>query len=944
MAASITGEVVESFLQCRYKAALKLAGEVGHSPPFESFERQRRAGAVARFRETLGTNALRDVSLNRSVLARGPNAVAGASLDGPGVLVKFDALRRTDGSSGLGDFHYEPVLVLAREKVAAEDKVLLAVQGLLLEEIQSHRPATGHIVHGREGRQSRVALPLVRAESVLAEVRRLESAPPKMVLNEHCQVCEFQARCLARAQAEDDISLLRGLSEKEIRNYNRRGIFTLTQLSRDFRPRRGKGRRVRPRRYPALQAMAVRDKKVLVLGSPQVPTAPVRIYLDLEGDPDRDFVYLLGMIVEGSGPPEQHSFWVDSKGQEGWLLEQFSRVIAEHEDYVVFHYGSYETAFLRRMAKRHGDLCRALLTRCFNVLAVVYHNVYFPTLSNGLKEVGQFLGYSWSSPDASGLQSLVWRRSWEESGDDEVKERLLAYNRDDCIALKRVTEFLRESLSREPNAPAAPGGPDVASVEDLSAAARKVDWNRRSPFFPDFEFINSCAYFDYQRDRVFARTNKTLERIRKKAKPHRRRAYRINRTIEIRIRHCPVCHRMLRKLRDQMREKLLLDLRVTSGGITRRVVRYSAAVFLCRRCKKKLRPETFVRLAKHGHALQSWALYQHVAHRTSINRLCEMFAELFGLRVHSRDVLGFKELAAGYYEPAYKAVLARLLSGPLVHADETEVKLKDGIKGYVWVLAGMEDVVYFYRPNREGGFLKELFKDFKGVLVTDFYGAYESLECPKQKCLVHLMRDLNNDLLKNPFDEPLKSLVSRFAAVLKAIVTTIDQRGLKRRWLAKHRKQVAAFFSSLDSESCSSDVAEGYRSRFLRHRGTLFTFLEHDGVPWNNSNAEHAIRRFALYREVTVSLLNEAGLTQYLLLLSILQTCRSRGIGFLPFLLSGETDVGAYAARPRGRKQEDVPPTYPDWFVKGWKKTRTGAKTTATDSSRGDGDADQKGD
>jgi predicted RecB family nuclease len=921
MAASITGVVIESFLHCKYKAALKLCGEAGQPSAFDVFERECRAHALVRFGETLGARALRDVAVSRSVLARGAEAIICGRLDGSDVRMQFDGLRRSDGPSSLGAFHYEPVLVLAREKVTTGDKLLLGVQALLLEEVQGRQPGTGRIVHGSNGKQSRVSLPLARAESVLAEVRRLEAAAPKMVLNDHCQACEFQARCLAQAQRDDDISLLRGLGEKEIRNYHRRGIFTVTQLSRDFRLRRGNGQQVRPRRYPSLQAMAIRDKKILILGAPQMPDGPVRIYLDLEGDPDRDFVYLLGMTVKGNGLQEQHSFWADTKEEEGRLLEQFARVVARHDDYVVFHYGSYETAFFRRMARQDGELCQRILARCFNVLSVVYHNVYFPTLSNGLKEVGQFLGYSWSSPDASGLQSLVWRRSWDDSGDPRLRETLLAYNRDDCAALKRVTEFVRESLSRERSASSVPGGPEVANVEDLSAAARKADWNRRSPFFPHFNFINECAYFDYQRDRVFVRTNRTLDRLRKKAKPHKRRTYRINRTIEIRLQHCPVCHRLLRKLRDRMRYKLLLDLRVTPGGIARSVTRYSAAVFLCGKCKTRTRPEPFRRLAKHGLSLRSWAVYQYVVHRTSIDRLSKMFAELFGLRVHSIDVTEFKELAAGYYEPTYRAILARLLSGPLV--------------------------VYVYRPNREGKFLKEMFQDFKGVLVTDFYGAYESLDCRKQKCLVHLMRDLNHDLLRSPFDDEFKSLVAHFAALLKDIVTTIDRRGLKRHWLAKHRTQVAAFFRHLESGPYTSEVAEAYRSRFLRHRDTLFTFLEYEGVPWNNSNAEHAIRRFAYYREVTAALLNEASLTQYLVLLSIQQTCKSRGVGFLPFLLSGQTDLEAYARSPRNRKPSDEPPTYPDWFIESRRKRRNAAKKPGAASPHADdatGRADQVGD
>ena len=46
--------------------------------------------------------------------------------------------------------------------------------------------------------------------------------------------------------------------------------------------------------------------------------------------------------------------------------------------------------------------------------------------------------------------------------------------------------------------------------------------------------------------------------------------------------------------------------------------------------------------------------------------------------------------------------------------------------------------------------MQQLLKDFKGVLVSDFYAAYDSLRCAQQKCLIHLIRDLNEDLYKEP--------------------------------------------------------------------------------------------------------------------------------------------------------------------------------------------------
>ena len=63
------------------------------------------------------------------------------------------------------------------------------------------------------------------------------------------------------------------------------------------------------------------------------------------------------------------------------------------------------------------------------------------------------------------------------------------------------------------------------------------------------------------------------------------------------------------------------------------------------------------------------------------------------------------------------------------------------------MITNLEEVVFIYRPNREGEFLKDLLKDFDGVLVSDFYSAYDSIPCLQQKCLIHLIRDMNQELL-----------------------------------------------------------------------------------------------------------------------------------------------------------------------------------------------------
>jgi hypothetical protein len=226
----------------------------------------------------------------------------------------------------------------------------------------------------------------------------------------------------------------------------------------------------------------------------------------------------------------------------------------------------------------------------------------------------------------------------------------------------------------------------------------------------------------------------------------------------------------------------------------------------------------------------------------------------------------------------------------------------------------MEEVVFMYRPTREGGFLEELLEGFSGVLVSDFYGAYESVNCAQQKCLVHLMRDMNSDLLSNPFDEEYKGLVGSFGRLLRSIVSTIDRHGLVSRHLSKHTREVDDFYAQVVSRAYTSETALHYQDRLLKYRGKLFTFLLHDGVPWNNNNAEHAVKRFAEFREMSDGNMTESGLKDYLLLLSVRETCRYKGVGFLKFLLSGERDIDRFCQAGRPTVQRGAVEVYPAGF------------------------------
>jgi hypothetical protein len=211
--------------------------------------------------------------------------------------------------------------------------------------------------------------------------------------------------------------------------------------------------------------------------------------------------------------------------------------------------------------------------------------------------------------------------------------------------------------------------------------------------------------------------------------------------------------------------------------------------------------------------------------------------------------------------------------------------------------------VYILADSREGEIVQKLLVGFKGVLVSDFYTAYDSIGCPQQRCLIHLMRDLNDEVLNNPFDIELKQVITAFAELLKVVVETVDRFGLKRHFLKKHLAGVERFYAKIGKADYQSDAATKCKERFERNRDKLFTFLSHDGVPWHNNNAEHAIKAFARLRDVIAGTSTEKGLEEYLTLLSVFQTCKYMGVDFLDFLRSGDKDIHAFAEGRRRRRR-----------------------------------------
>jgi transposase len=224
-------------------------------------------------------------------------------------------------------------------------------------------------------------------------------------------------------------------------------------------------------------------------------------------------------------------------------------------------------------------------------------------------------------------------------------------------------------------------------------------------------------------------------------------------------------------------------------------------------------------------------------------------------------------------------IRTQALQSAVLHADETGWRV-DGKTWWLWCFAST-DVTYYMIDRRRGSpALKRFFKtEFAGVLVTDFWGAYNAVVCaPKQKCLPHLLRDLKRTQHYHrpggdwpEFSRRLKRLIRDSIRLSKR------RKGLSAASFASRRRRLDRRLSELLTRPWEQRHARRLVKRLRRHASELFTFLDHAGVPSDNDHAEREIRPAVIARKNSYANGSEDGAETQAVLMSVFRTLKQRG-------------------------------------------------------------------
>ena len=277
-----------------------------------------------------------------------------------------------------------------------------------------------------------------------------------------CKLCHWRSACLRRLKQDDDLTLIPelGRSRREVMASR---VATVSQLAAIDPAQFIQGKKTI---FPGIGSETLEKfcRRAQLLANPQakpylkeavtLPPAEREIFFDVEFDPFNEVCYLHGFVERLAGGSEQYvAFFADTatpaKEEEAFL--QAWTYLQRTRPCVIYYYSKYERTIWRLLRERYPDVCtEAEIEGLFDPAEAIdlYYDIVlpkteWPTLDYSIKTLATYLGFAWRDPHPSGAASIEWFHRWIETNDPAVRQRILEYNEDDCLATRVLLDSLR---------------------------------------------------------------------------------------------------------------------------------------------------------------------------------------------------------------------------------------------------------------------------------------------------------------------------------------------------------------------------------------------------------------------------------------------------------------------------------------------------------------------
>jgi len=359
-----------------------------------------------------------------------------------------DILVRKPGSSIFGDYYYDVIEIKSSSHIREEHIMQAAFYTYIMEIIQGFTPEKFYLIDGKkEVTEYKYVDYEQKVKDTILDIRNIfkgKPVPPSKLR------WPWENYSINKLKERKHISLIPSINSvhknaliqagvKTLDDFFLLNILAVTGISKDTLER-----------Y-RLCAKSIIKGSHIFLDKPFLPEGKMEIFMDFEGVNEMTINkekiscdYLIGLLVRDNGKEEYVSFVSRKADKEHEMLLEFLKFIQKQNEYIIYHFGSYEKAHLASMFNKHGideSLSKKVLDSMVDILPLARKHVIFPSHSYSLKEIGKYLGFKWRGLEDA-KDSIVLYLDFIQNDNQKSLEKIIQYNEDDCIALKRVKDFL----------------------------------------------------------------------------------------------------------------------------------------------------------------------------------------------------------------------------------------------------------------------------------------------------------------------------------------------------------------------------------------------------------------------------------------------------------------------------------------------------------------------
>jgi len=349
----------------------------------------------------------------------------------------------------------------------------------------------------------------------------------------------------------------------------------------------------------------------------------------------------------------------------------------------------------------------------------------------------------------------------------------------------------------------------------------------------------------------------------------------IDRVVEQRLTRCPQCA-------GPLGSAVAVTTHLQEDMIPARVevTRFQRHRYYCRRCRQVVTAPPAPDEIPHsnlGPQVLTHALLLKYVHGLPFNKIRTAFQQFAHLTVSEGALAQAMQRLASWLQVETTALREAVRTSPATHVDETGWTLT-GVNHWLWAFVTERLAYYRIDRSRGSGVPKEVLGEtYPGVVISDFYSAYNRLKGPQQKCWVHLLRELR-DCAKTEVSDEYRRAHRQLRRIFLDARRLVRQRAtLPPLPLQRRQQRLQTRLFAWGATPYHNKTLRRLAGRILKHHHQLLTCLKVPGVPMDNNHAERAIRPHVIIRHRSYQSRSPTGMATHANLMSLVQTLALQG-------------------------------------------------------------------